>query len=54
MVEMGYEVEKLAFYAISTNKTFPLPTPNEQDKKNFKILFWNLEDLILNNPLLSM
>lgn len=36
MVEMGYEVEKLAFYAISTNKTFPLAIPNENDKKELK------------------
>jgi CRISPR-associated protein Cas4 len=33
MIEMGYEVEKLAFYAISTNKTFPVTVPNENDKQ---------------------
>jgi CRISPR-associated protein Cas4 len=33
MIEMGYEVEKLAFYAISTNKTFPVNIPNENNKK---------------------
>jgi CRISPR-associated protein Cas4 len=32
MTEMGYEVEKLAFYAISTNKTFSVEIPNETDK----------------------
>jgi CRISPR-associated protein Cas4 len=33
MVEMGYEVEKLAFYTISTNKMFPLEIPSAENKK---------------------
>jgi CRISPR-associated protein Cas4 len=33
MIEMGYEVEKMAFYAIATNKTFPINVPNEECKK---------------------
>jgi CRISPR-associated exonuclease Cas4 len=33
MIEMGYEVEKLAFYATSTNKTFPINIPDETNKK---------------------
>lgn len=32
MVEMGYEVEKLAFYATSVNKIFPVDIPNETSK----------------------
>jgi CRISPR-associated protein Cas4 len=35
MIEMGYEVEKLAFYAITANKTFPVALPNDADKKEF-------------------
>lgn len=33
MKEMGYEIERLAFYAISTNQTFPVAVPTEEDKK---------------------
>ncbi len=32
MKEMGYEIDKLAFYAISTNKTFPIDIPTEANK----------------------
>ncbi len=32
MTEMGYEVNKLAFYAISVNQTIPIELPNEADK----------------------
>ncbi|MDR2789935.1 MAG: type V CRISPR-associated protein Cas4 [Campylobacteraceae bacterium] len=40
MIEMGYDVKNLAFYAISTNKTFPAAVPNEENKKE-------LQDFIL-------
>jgi CRISPR-associated protein Cas4 len=33
MIEMGYEIENLAFYAIVTNKTFPITVPNGENKK---------------------
>jgi CRISPR-associated protein Cas4 len=33
MIEMGYEIEKLSFYATSVNKSFPIEIPNEQDKQ---------------------
>jgi CRISPR-associated protein Cas4 len=36
MVEMGYEVEKLAFYSISSNTTFPQETPGEAQKEELK------------------
>ncbi|MDR3048117.1 MAG: type V CRISPR-associated protein Cas4 [Bacteroidales bacterium] len=54
MTEMGYEVEKLAFYAISTNKMFPVEIPTEEDKKelaDFILKFnqFNPEDAILIN-----
>lgn len=32
MLEMGYEIEKIAFYEISTNKTFPIGLPGETGK----------------------
>ena len=32
MVEMGYEIEKIAFYAIATNQTFPIAIPTENNK----------------------
>ena len=32
MVEMGYEVEEVAFYEISTNKTIPINLPTIADK----------------------
>lgn len=31
MREMGYEVEKICFYEISTNKTIPVELPSDQD-----------------------
>lgn len=32
LTEMGYEVNRLAFYAISTNKTFPIEIPTVENK----------------------
>jgi CRISPR-associated protein Cas4 len=46
MCEMGYEIENLAFYAISTNKTFPIDVPTEENKKelqNFILQFKNYD-----------
>ena len=34
--EMGYEVEQIAFYEISTNKTTPIPLPTEKDIHQFE------------------
>lgn len=36
MIEMGYEVRSIAFYEISTNKTYPIQLPSECDKEDFK------------------
>ena len=36
MHEMGYEIEKLAFYAISTNKMIPVEIPTEENKKELQ------------------
>ena len=33
MSEMGYSIEKLSFYSISTNKTYPVNIPSEDDKR---------------------
>lgn len=33
MKEMGYEVDKLAFYEISTNKMTDVPLPNEEERQ---------------------
>jgi CRISPR-associated exonuclease Cas4 len=46
MKEMGYAIEKLAFYAISTNKMFPVDIPTEENKKelqNFILKFKNYD-----------
>ena len=36
MLEMNYDVEKLAFYEISTNKMHPIDKPNSNDKEKFR------------------
>jgi len=48
MIEMGYEVEKLAFYAISTNTTFPVELPGEAGKEELKAF---IRRFITYNPL---
>lgn len=55
MIEMGYEVEHLAFYEISTNKTTPVDLPGEEGKielmsfiENFRN--YNPTDMIVINP----
>lgn len=36
MVEMGYEVEEIAFYEISTKRIIPISVPSETEKKELK------------------
>ena len=36
MVEMGYTIQSLAFYEISTNKMIPVRLPTEEDMKGFE------------------
>jgi len=36
MNEMGYKIERMAFYAISTNQTFPVEVPTEENKKELQ------------------
>ena len=35
--EMGYEVDQLAFYEISTNKMIPISKPTEEEIKEFEM-----------------
>jgi CRISPR-associated protein Cas4 len=51
MTEMGYEVEKLAFYAISTNKMFPVEIPTEEDKKELADFISKFQDFNLEAPI---
>ena len=36
MREMGYEVESIAFYEISTNKMIPINMPTKEEEKQFE------------------
>lgn len=36
MTEMGYPIQNLAFYEISTNKMIPIELPTEEQLKNFE------------------
>lgn len=49
MIEMGYEIDKIAFYEISTNKMIPLDLPTDNEKQELQELIYkyrnyNLED----------
>jgi len=44
MIEMGYEVEKLAFYAISTNTTFPVEIPKNAQKEELQGFIQRFKD----------
>ncbi|GBU20403.1 hypothetical protein R80B4_00280 [Fibrobacteres bacterium R8-0-B4] len=35
MIEMGYCVEKLSFYSIVENKTYPIDIPSDADRREF-------------------
>lgn len=36
LIEMGYQVDKLAFHSLTDNKTYPLPIPNQEITKWFE------------------
>lgn len=38
MLEMGYQVEHLAFYEISTNKSTPIPLPETAEKEELETI----------------
>jgi CRISPR-associated protein Cas4 len=49
MLEMGYEIERLAFYEISTNKMIPVNFPSDDEKQELlafikKFRDYNIED----------
>lgn len=55
LIEMGYEVEQIAFYEISTNKMFPISLPNEKEEIQFVAFIehfhqFNPEETIPTNP----
>lgn len=55
LIEMGYEVEQLAFYEISTNKIIPIPLPKDDDIREFTAFIDSFHrfvpsDSIINNP----
>jgi CRISPR-associated protein Cas4 len=54
MNEMGKEIQKLSFYTISTNKSFPIEKKKKKDKKQFSEFVeafkkFNPEDTIETN-----
>jgi CRISPR-associated exonuclease Cas4 len=51
MTEMGYAVEKLAFYAISTNKMFPVELPTNEDKKELQDFILRFKTFDPNQPI---
>ena len=55
LLEMGYEVEQIAFYEISTNKMIPVAIPNEYDISLFATFIerfqrFNPSDILTTNP----
>lgn len=55
MKEMGYEIEEIAFYEISTNKMHKIPLPGEKEKNELKEFIekfknFNPENQIVTNP----
>ena len=53
--EMGYEVEQIAFYETSTNKTIPIRLPTEKDIQDFESFIrgfrrFNPTDKLHTNP----
>jgi hypothetical protein len=51
MLEMGYEVEKLAFYEISSNRVIPIDLPGDEGGWNWVILLISLIIMIQQNLL---
>lgn len=42
--EMGYDVESLAFYEISTNKMIPIELPTKEEKETFNSFINNFQN----------
>lgn len=55
MLEMGYEIEKIAFYETSRNKTYNIPLPQEQERQELLTFIdsfrnYNPQNSITVNP----
>ncbi len=55
MIEMGYEVEQIAFYELSTNKMIPIQNPGDRERSEFEYFLrrykeYNPLDEITVNP----
>ncbi len=53
--EMGHEVQRLAFYEISSKRTIPVPLPTEEELQKFKSFLqsfrtYNPSDYFVQNP----
>ena len=51
MVEMGYEVESLAFYEISTNKMIPVELPSEEQLSHFRQFITSYRNFDPSDPI---
>ena len=49
LIEMGYAVERLAFYEISTNKMYPVALPTAKDTEQFETFIQNFHRFNPNN-----
>lgn len=50
--EMGYEVNRLAFYVISSNKNIPIELPGEAGKKEMQVFIEKFKNYDLEKPFL--
>lgn len=51
LLEMGYEIEHLMFYEISTNKTTEIALPDEHDRKTFEMFIHQFRTFDPETPL---
>jgi len=51
MIEMGYEVNNLAFYSISDNKTYDIKIPGESEKDEFEKFLYKFRSFDPSMPI---
>lgn len=51
MIEMGYKIDKLAFYETSTNKLFPIARPGAQEKAELVDFIHSFKHYTLGQPI---
>lgn len=51
LIEMGYQIDKLAFYEISTNKMIPVEIPNEQQVAEFESFLLSFKNYNPGDPI---